>query len=146
MIRPISFTGKAYFLDSAAKALTDEQRQRIETYANKKGKYIDVVVLGAQKEDSYEYGGKKYAKKDISLDLDNGIQYKIKTQDGIKKVDPEEVKITSKPTSVFNAYIIYAANKENINLPPDKKEFDFTGASESTIIDHHGRHVPDIDF
>ena len=68
MIRPISFTGKAYFLDSASKALTDEQRQRIETYANKKGKYIDVVVLGAQKEDSYEYGGKKYAKKDISLD------------------------------------------------------------------------------
>ena len=146
MIKPINFTGKAYFLDSATKALTDNQKQRIETYATKKGKYIDVVVLGPQKEDSYEYDGETYTKKDVSLDLKDDIQYKIKTQNGIKKVDPKEVKITSKQVPVFNAYIIYSANKENLNLPPDKKEFDFTGASESTIIDHHGSFVPDIDF
>jgi len=146
MIRPVSFTGKAYFLDGALTHMTGWQKKRIEDYAKKCDDKTSVVVIGNKKETHYEYQGEDYDNRHVTYNTDEG-NYRLKTAKGIKYVSKDEIKISDIPVPVFNAYIIYDFNTENIKLPHYTKEFDFRyGNHPSTIFGCNYREYKDIPY
>ena len=73
MIRNISFTGKAYFLDSVKDNISKSHKTRIEEYAKKLDEDSDVIVIGQQEEFEYEYKGKSYPQSAIGVNLGKEI-------------------------------------------------------------------------
>ena len=146
MIKNVSFAGKAYFLGDTAKTMTPEQKKRIEVYAQKQNDDTDVVVIGQEMDTAFEYQGKKYDKSLVSTNLDNGIGFNIKTEEGTKFVPVNEIKMINIPLQVWNAYIFHDYNKTDIRLSPDRKQFDFTDGAKSTIIMPDNRKYTDTNF
>ncbi len=143
MINKISFMGQARFLDGATKTIKPAHKERIENYAKALGKDGDVVIVGTQTEKIYVYNGKMYGENAVSTSCDeDGFKCKIKTRDGEKIADPSEVKMLTKRLPVYNGYIFYSPNKENLNFMPDRIEFDFRGGEDNvkaTTISPDGR-------
>ena len=146
MIKPVSFMGKAYFLDGALANMTDLQKKRIENYAKKCDDSTSVVVIGNKTETHYEYQGEDYDSHYVSY-YSNDEKYKIKTAKGTKFVEKDELKISEIPIPVFNAYIIYDFNTANVKLPHYTKEFDFRpGKHPSSIFGCNYKEYKDIPY
>ena len=148
MINKIGFTGKAYFLDNVSKKINPEHKKRIENYAHRLCNDTDVVVFGQEKEEKYIYQGTVYSKDKVALDIDSDeIKLKISTQKGIEKVPTSEVECRKTPIPIYNAYILEDYNKEDIDIMPYRKQFDFTKNTTNTLIrPNNGLEEDDIDY
>lgn len=143
-INKISFTGKAYFLDNIEKSIKPEHKTRIQNYAQKLDEDTDVVVFGQEIEQSFIYKGRAYSRKDISADWgDDDIKLKIKTPNGVEKVGINEVANNISYIPIYNAFVLSKHNKENMGIPPYRKQFDFTKEARNTIIRPDSKIEPD---
>jgi hypothetical protein len=145
MIKPISFAGKAYFLDNVLKTIPQDHKRRIERYAEKCEENTNVVVIGTKKDTVYEYDGVTYGNNNISY-ITNTRQYRLQTPKGSRTVPAEHVKISEVSVPVYNAYIIYDFNTENVRLAHYFKEFDFRPGAKSKLIGCNYREHDDIQF
>ena len=147
MIRNISFTGKAYFLDNVKDNISKSHKTRIEEYAKKLDEDSDVIVIGQQEEFEYEYKGKKYPQNAIGVNLGKeNFSYSIRDNGKIINVPSNEVKINAKHPPLYNAYIVHAYDKASIATIPEKKQFDFRPNAKSTLIEATGRTISDIEY
>ena len=146
MIKPINFTGKAYFSENVKKTIDPVHKKRIEAYASKKPSDVDVFVMGHHVDYFYEINGVNYTAEQCKLvEKDNQLKIEVDTEDGKIAVAPSELKEIRKPSNTYNAYIINGMQKSNIKYMPDKKQFCFS-PYKSTIIYSDGREHEDIDF
>ena len=147
MIKNISFSGKAYFLDEVAKNISKAHKTRIEEYAKKLDEDSDVIVIGQQEEFEYEYEGKKYPQGAIGVNLGKeNYTYTLRDAGKVINVPSSEVKINAKHPPLYNAYIVHTYDKASIVTIPEKKQFDFRPNAKSTLIEATGRRVPDIEY
>jgi ABC-type Fe3+-citrate transport system substrate-binding protein len=140
MINKINFTGKAYFLDKVNRRINPEHKQRIEEYAKKLDKDTDVVVFGQTVERGYLYQGRFYTQDEVCIGLENDdINIKIRTPQGVRTAKIEDIKPDTVARQVYNAYIFADYNKENLNIQPYRKQFDFTLSADDVLIrpDNH---------
>lgn len=145
MITPVSFTGKAYFFDNALKTMSADQKRRIENYAKKCDENTNVVVIGSKKEPMYEYNGVTYENESVTYNTSEH-KYRIDTGKGLKTVTSEQVKISQVSIPVYNAYIVYDFNMDNVRLPHYMKEFDFRPGAKSTIIGCNYKEHSDMSY
>ena len=145
MIKPVSFSGKAYFFDNVLKTIPQDHKKKIEKYAEKCDENTNVVVIGTKKENMYEYNGLTYKEKDVTY-ISNEHRYRLKTDLGFRTVSSDQVKISEVPVPVYNAYLVYDFNTENVRLPHYSKEFDFRPDAKSKILGCNLREHDDISF
>ena len=94
MIKNISFTGKAYFLDAVKEKISTPHKTRIEQYAKKLDEDSDVIVIGQQQEFEYEYNGKRYSQSQIGINLGKeDYSYVLREENKIITVPSSDVKI-----------------------------------------------------
>ena len=145
MIKPVSFSGKAYFFDDVLKTIPQEHKRRIEKYAEKCDENTNVVVIGNKKETLYEYNGLTYDENNVTY-IANEHQYRIKTDKGFRTVSSDRIKMSQIPVPVYNAYIVYDFNTENVRLPHYSKEFDFRHGAKSKILGCNYKEHNDMPF
>ena len=105
MMNSVSFSGKAYFFNDVKKTMTAEQKQKLETFADKAGEQ-DILILGQKKEMMYEYNGKTYTQAQTQLSNDKTGKALRFLFDGSILAKPEDIKPKEKPLPIFEAQML----------------------------------------
>lgn len=119
MMNSVSFSGKAYFFSDVKKTMTAEQKQKLETFAEKAGEQ-DVLILGQKKELMYEYDGKTYTQSQTQLSSDKETGKALRFLfNGSILAKPEDIKPKEKPLPIFEAQMLNAEDTERFEKDGD---------------------------